>query len=97
MLKDGQMQRVIGSCGDCSIAPILHKNLAFFYRSTGRINAAEEELQKALSSDPNDSAAREVLSSREKLSPPAADLARPFPLCATRRAAHNPREVEVRS
>jgi tetratricopeptide (TPR) repeat protein len=62
-----QMQQAIQLCSHCLNAALLHKNLAFFYRSTGRIGDAEAELQQAIALDPNDDNARKALSSLRNL------------------------------
>jgi tetratricopeptide (TPR) repeat protein len=56
-----QMRQAIELCGQCSHGALLHKNLTFLYRRTGRIGDAEAELQKAIALDPNDENARKAL------------------------------------
>jgi len=56
-----KLQEAIRLCGQCSRGALLHKNLAFFYKTTGQINAAEEELCRAIALDPNDGNARKAL------------------------------------
>ena len=49
-----QLQQALQLCQACKGAALLHKNLAFFYEKTGRINDAESELEKTLAIDPQD-------------------------------------------
>lgn len=62
-----QMQQAIQSCGGCSYGGILHKNMAYLYRSTGKLNDAKTELQKALAIDPNDLKAQAALADLSRL------------------------------
>ena len=56
-----QLQQAIQLCKACKDAALLHKNLAFFYEKTGRINEAESELEKTLAIDPQDTKAQLAL------------------------------------
>jgi tetratricopeptide (TPR) repeat protein len=62
-----QMRHAIEICGKCSYGALLHKNLAFFYKTTGKIDAAEGELQKAIELDPNDDNTRQALAALQSL------------------------------
>jgi len=62
-----QMQEAIRLCGECSDAAHLHHNLGLFYCKTGKFEAAEAELQKALDLDPKDSDARKAIAIVENL------------------------------
>jgi tetratricopeptide (TPR) repeat protein len=73
-----QLQEAIQTCGDCSHAVLLHKNLAYFYQRTGKISAAEEELGKAIALDPNDAGAQSALATLQNL-PTAAQQDRTDP------------------
>jgi Flp pilus assembly protein TadD len=61
------MQQAIQACGKCLNEALLHKNLAYLYRSTGGISDSETELQKAIALDPNDENARKALAALENL------------------------------
>ena len=65
-----QMQQAIHICGQCAHGALLHKNLAFFYRGTGRISDAKAELEKAIALDPNDNNARKALAALQNLQSP---------------------------
>lgn len=56
-----QMRSVIELCGTCPHSALLHKDLAYFYERTWKLDEAEEELHKAIASNPNDDAAQKGL------------------------------------
>jgi tetratricopeptide (TPR) repeat protein len=62
-----QLQQAIELCGKCVSAPILHKNLAFFYEQTGKMNEAKSELEKVLQLTPGDKKAQQALADLRSL------------------------------
>ena len=60
-----QMQQALQLCGQGDYSALLHKNLAFFYRSTGKINEAKAELRTTIKLDPEDDKARGALQALE--------------------------------
>lgn len=62
-----QMQAAIQLCGQCPHGALLHKNLAFLYKNTGKIGDAEEQLQKAIALDPGDGDAQKALTALRNL------------------------------
>jgi Tfp pilus assembly protein PilF len=65
-----EMKEAIGLCNQCVDGAHLHRNLGLFYFRTGKINDAQEELQKAIELDPQDGDAQKALALLQKLREP---------------------------
>jgi tetratricopeptide (TPR) repeat protein len=48
------LRKALESCGDCAVAPALHKNLGLALCENGNLDEGKEELKEALKLNPND-------------------------------------------
>ena len=63
----GQLKEALQLCGECSVLPVLHKNLGLIYLRSGNLVDGEREIRTSLSLDSKDAEARSALERLESM------------------------------